>query len=57
MKLTPATEDVFHLVVAPGMVKSWGSASPPDRRPGKIAGWNVCLESVDTSCGAPTRRP
>ncbi len=25
--------------------------------PGKIAAWNVCLESVDTSCGPPTRRP
>ncbi len=25
--------------------------------PGKIATWNVCLESVDTSCGPPTRWP
>jgi hypothetical protein len=30
--------------------------APPDRRPGKIAAWNVYLESVDTSCGPPTRR-
>jgi hypothetical protein len=35
----------------------WCGASPPDRRPGKIATWNVCLESVDTSCGPPTRWP
>ena len=28
-----------------------GSPLPPDRRPGTIAAWNVCLESVDTSCG------
>jgi hypothetical protein len=34
----------------------WCGASPPDRRPGKIATWNVCLESVDTSCAPPTRR-
>ena len=26
----------------------WCGVSPPDRRPGKIAAWNVCLESVDT---------
>ena len=33
------------------------SASSFDRRPGKIAAWNVCLGSVDTSCGPQTRRP
>ena len=35
----------------------WCGASPPDRRPGKIAAWNVCLESGGISCGPPTRRP
>jgi hypothetical protein len=29
----------------------------PDRRPGKIAAWNVCLASAGTSYGPPTRRP
>ncbi|MET7771480.1 CPBP family intramembrane glutamic endopeptidase [Nocardia sp. NPDC005366] len=28
-----------------------------DRRPGKIAPWNVCSVSADTSCGPPTRWP
>jgi hypothetical protein len=32
-------------------------SSPPGRRPGKIAAWNVWLESAGTSCGRPTRRP
>jgi predicted enzyme related to lactoylglutathione lyase len=26
---------------------------PADRRPGKIAAWNVCLASAGTSCGPP----
>ena len=36
-----------------------GSTPDPtqtDRCPGKLAAWNVCLESVGTSCAAPTRR-
>ena len=35
----------------------WCGASPPDRRSGKMAAWNVWLESAGTSCGPPTRRP
>src|SRR4051794_13316194 len=30
--------------------------APPRRRPGKIAPWNTCSGSADTSCGRPTRR-
>jgi uncharacterized protein YbjT (DUF2867 family) len=46
----------YYLVHSMGRER-WCRASPPDRRRGKIAAWNVCLESVDTSCGPPTRRP
>jgi D-alanyl-D-alanine carboxypeptidase (penicillin-binding protein 5/6) len=34
-----------------------GRTGRSDRRPGKIAAWNVCLESAGTSCGPLTRRP
>jgi 1-acyl-sn-glycerol-3-phosphate acyltransferase len=34
-----------------------GGASPPGHRPGKMAAWNVYLESAGTSCGLRTRRP
>ena len=44
----------------PGAVRRTRSTvwcQPPDRRPGKLAAWSECSESVDTSCGPPTRRP
>jgi deazaflavin-dependent oxidoreductase (nitroreductase family) len=60
----PANPDWYRNLTAahaarwrPGVKRRWCGASPPDRRPGKIAVWNVCLESADTSCGPPTRRP
>jgi hypothetical protein len=40
------------------MAQGWSHGpSLPGRRPGKIAAWNVCLESAGTSCGPSTRRP
>ena len=38
--------------------EAWGAEQwfGANRRPGKMAAWNVCLESADTSCGPRTRR-